>query len=147
MCLFCFVLFAYLLAGWLALCWLSSACLPVCLFNFLFNRSIVCLFVCLFVSSLWDQTEYTVTESLCNALLEDVVHDVTMIQEAAAPALSAAVGHYRDLASTILQQLVDMYEIKLKVSLRARSHARSAERKTLQSFYSSEFTLWKSCHE
>ena len=55
-------------------------------------------------------------ESLCRALLADVVHDVDVIREAAASALSVAVQSHKDLTATILQELFDLYEVKLKVS-------------------------------
>ena len=61
------------------------------------------------------------TPSVCSGLLDDVVHDVTMIREAAAPALSAGVGQNQDLTAAILQQLIDMYEVKLKVSVDGRA--------------------------
>lgn len=61
---------------------------------------------------------FSVPEPLCSALLEDVVHDVEVIRKAAAPALAAAVTEHPDVASAILQQLVDLYDVKLKVCSR-----------------------------
>ncbi|KAJ7333816.1 eIF-2-alpha kinase activator GCN1 [Desmophyllum pertusum] len=64
---------------------------------------------------LWEGVGYSVPEPLCSALLEDVVHDVEVIRKAAAPALAAAVTEHPDVAPSILQQLVDLYNVKLKV--------------------------------
>lgn len=58
---------------------------------------------------------FSVPEPLCSALLEDVVHDFEVIRKAAAPALAAAVTEHPDVAPSILQQLVDLYDVKLKV--------------------------------
>ena len=58
---------------------------------------------------------FSVPEPLCSALLEDVVHDVEVIRKAAAPALAAAITEHPDVAPSILQQLVDLYDVKLKV--------------------------------
>ena len=59
---------------------------------------------------------FTAPEPLCSALLEDVVHDVEVIRKAAAaPALPAAINEHADVAPAILQQLVDLYDVKLKV--------------------------------
>lgn len=65
---------------------------------------------------LWQEVGYSVPEPLCSALLEDVVHDVEVIRKAAAPALAAAVTEHPDVAPSILQQLVDLYDVKLKVA-------------------------------
>ena len=54
---------------------------------------------------------------MCSTLLTDVVHDVEVIREAAAAALSAAVKSHEDLAAAILQELFDLYQAKLKVKL------------------------------
>ena len=59
---------------------------------------------------------FSVPEPLCSALLEDVVHDFKVIRKAAAPALAAAVTEHPDVAPSILQQLVDLYDVKLKVN-------------------------------
>lgn len=59
---------------------------------------------------------FSVPEPLCSALLEDVVHDFEVIRKAAAPALAAAVTENPDVAPSILQQLVDLYDVKLKVN-------------------------------
>ena len=67
---------------------------------------------------LWEGVGYSVPEPLCSALLEDVVHDVEVIRKAAAPALAAAVADHPDVAPSILQQLVDLYNVKLKVCSR-----------------------------
>lgn len=64
---------------------------------------------------LWQEVGYIVPEPLCSALLEDVVHDVEVIRKAAAPALAGAVTEHPDVAPSILQQLVDLYDVKLKV--------------------------------
>lgn len=64
---------------------------------------------------LWQEVGYSVPEPLCSALLEDVVHNVEVIRKAAAPALAAAVTEHPDVAPSILQQLVDLYDAKLKV--------------------------------
>lgn len=64
---------------------------------------------------LWEEVGYSVPEPLCSALLEDVVHDVEVMRKAAAPALAAAVTEHPDVAPSILQQLVDLYDVKLKV--------------------------------
>lgn len=64
---------------------------------------------------LWQEVGYSVPEPLCSALLEDVVHDIEVIRKAAAPALAAAVTEHPDVAPSILQQLVDLYDVKLKV--------------------------------
>ena len=64
---------------------------------------------------LWQEVGFTVPEPLCSALLEDVVHDVEVIRKAAAPALAAAITEHPDVAPSILQQLVDLYGVKLKV--------------------------------
>ena len=48
--------------------------------------------------------------------MEDVVHDFEVIRKAAAPALAAAVTEHPDVAPSILQQLVDLYDVKLKVN-------------------------------
>ena len=61
---------------------------------------------------------FSVPEPLCSALLEDVVHDVEVIRKAAAPALAAAITEHPDVAPSILQQLVDLYDVKLKVRSR-----------------------------
>ena len=66
---------------------------------------------------LWQEVGYSVPEPLCSALLEDVVHDVEVIRKAAAPALAAAVTEHPDVAPSILQQLVDLYDVKLKVRI------------------------------
>ena len=59
---------------------------------------------------------FSVPEPLCSALLEDVVYDFEVIRKAAAPALAAAVTEHPDVAPSILQQLVDLYDVKLKVN-------------------------------
>lgn len=64
---------------------------------------------------LWQEVGYIVPEPLCSALLEDVVHDVEVIRKAAAPALAGAVTEHPDVAPSILQQLFDLYDVKLKV--------------------------------
>ncbi|RMX46865.1 hypothetical protein pdam_00022068, partial [Pocillopora damicornis] len=64
---------------------------------------------------LWQEVGFTAPEPLCSALLDDVVHDVEIIRKAAAPALAAAIDEHPDVASAILQQLVDLYDVKLKV--------------------------------
>ena len=64
---------------------------------------------------LWQEVGHRVPEPLCSALLEDVVHNVEVIRKAAAPALAAAVTEHPDVAPSILQQLVDLYDVKLKV--------------------------------
>jgi len=64
---------------------------------------------------LWQEVGFSVPEPLCSALLEDVVHDVEVIRKAAAPALAAAITEHPDVAPSILQQLVDLYDVKLKV--------------------------------
>ena len=66
---------------------------------------------------LWQEVGYSVPEPLCSALLEDVVHDVEVMRKAAAPALAAAVTEHPDVAPSILQQLVDLYDVKLKVRI------------------------------
>ena len=65
---------------------------------------------------LWTEVGFSVPEPLCGALLEDVVHDFEVIRKAAAPALAAAVTEHPDVAPSILQQLVDLYDVKLKVN-------------------------------
>ena len=40
-----------------------------------------------------------------------------VIRKAAAPALAAAVTEHPDVAPAILQQLVDLYDVKLKVRM------------------------------
>lgn len=64
---------------------------------------------------LWQEVGYIVPEPLCSALLEDVVHDIEVIRKAAAPALAGAVTEHPDVAPSILQQLFDLYDVKLKV--------------------------------
>ena len=56
-------------------------------------------------------------ESLCSVLLEDVAHDVEVVRNAASPALAAAITEHPDVAPFILQQLLDLYEEKLKVGI------------------------------
>ena len=64
---------------------------------------------------LWQEVGFTAPEQFCSALLEDVVHDVEVIRKAAAPALAVAIKEHPDVAPAILQQLVDLYDGKLKV--------------------------------
>lgn len=68
-----------------------------------------------FAERLWQEVGFTVPEPLCSALLEDVVHDVEIIRKAAAPALAAAINEHPDAAPVILQQLMDLYDLKLKI--------------------------------
>ncbi|XP_068678677.1 stalled ribosome sensor GCN1-like [Montipora foliosa] len=64
---------------------------------------------------LWEEVGYNVPEPLCSALLEDVVHDVEVIRNASTRALAAAITEHPDVAPSILQQLMDLYEVKLKI--------------------------------
>lgn len=56
-------------------------------------------------------------QPLCSALLEDVVHDVEVVRNIAPLALAAAINEHPDVAPFILQQLLDLYEEKLKVGI------------------------------
>ncbi|XP_029194337.2 eIF-2-alpha kinase activator GCN1-like [Acropora millepora] len=64
---------------------------------------------------IWEELGFSLPQPLCSALLEDVVHDVEVVRNIAPLALAAAITEHPDVAPFILQQLLDLYEEKLKI--------------------------------
>ena len=62
--------------------------------------------------------ELTLDPEICSLIVsEDVIHDESVIREAAARALVAALADNRGYAEAILNQLLALYEEKLYVSV------------------------------
>lgn len=59
---------------------------------------------------------YFVQDELCRNLVHDVIYDVDDIQQAASLGLSAALKQHPDVTDEILQQLIEVYKSKLKVT-------------------------------
>ena len=59
---------------------------------------------------------YFVQDELCRNLVHDVIYDVDDIQQAASLGLSAALKQHPDITDEILQQLIEVYKAKLKVT-------------------------------
>lgn len=64
---------------------------------------------------LWDESHYTVLESLSSDLLQDIVHNVGVIRQAASSALTEAVSEHPAVATAVLHKLIELYEEKTKV--------------------------------
>ena len=66
---------------------------------------------------MWDEAGLEVDDRLCTALVDDIIHPEGVVRESAAKALSATLQQHPDFVSAILQQLLELYEEKLYVSL------------------------------
>lgn len=66
---------------------------------------------------LWNESGMEVAPSLCNLLINDVIHEEAVVREAAAEALADAVEQHRECAETALQAVYDTYTDKLTVSM------------------------------
>ncbi|KAI0222670.1 eIF-2-alpha kinase activator GCN1 [Lamellibrachia satsuma] len=63
---------------------------------------------------LWEEAELTLDPEICSMIVsEDVIHDESVIRDAASRALVAALGANRGYSEAILKQLLALYEEKL----------------------------------
>ena len=80
---------------------------------------VYCLFLILY-SRLWEEAGLELDADLCTRLAKDTTHDEEVIRQAVSVALAHALAENPDYLPAVLQQLIDVYEEKLYVSLLKR---------------------------
>jgi len=68
-----------------------------------------------FFSSLWEEVNLFVSETMVNELTEDITHPLGDIRLASSLALATALGEKSDLSGQVVTTLLEIYEDKMKV--------------------------------
>ena len=66
---------------------------------------------------IWEESGQDVAAKLCSLMIADVIHDEAVVRESTAEALAACLATHGNRIDTVLQQLIEVYEEKLYVSV------------------------------